>query len=88
MLKRPERDLSGADGIHLLSVEEVSRLLYVGVTLVRKLIDSGILPSLTIGRTRRVRLDDLRTFVEQQAVSAADGEHRYRRIVGRPAGTG
>lgn len=88
MLKRPERNLSGADDVRLLTLGEVCRLLCVGRTLVGKLVRSKVLGSLRIGRARRVPLGALRRFVAQYAVAAAHDEHRYHRIVGPPSGSG
>jgi excisionase family DNA binding protein len=50
----------------LLSITEVARTLGISVRFAKNLISSGDLPSLTIGRLRRVYLGDLLTWIELQ----------------------
>ncbi len=50
----------------LLSTPEVARALSVSERFVKQLIRSGSLPSLKVGRLRRVHADDLRAWVELQ----------------------
>lgn len=50
---------------------EVAALLKVGLTTVTGLIGSGQLPSFTIGRTRLVREEDLRAFINARAAAFA-----------------
>lgn len=79
MYKHQGSDLGGLDDLRLLRIEDVCKLLGLGRTLVAGLIDSGVLRSVKIRRTRRVQVRDLRAFVERFSVSKPDGDH-YRRI--------
>lgn len=57
-----------------VSPEEAGRLIGMGRTRVFEAMRTGDLPSFKIGRTRRIRMDDLRQFVDklmQQGRSAA-----------------
>lgn len=47
----------------LLRVEEVARLLGLSRSKVYEMIADGTLSSVTIGRSRRIRREDLRRFV-------------------------
>lgn len=47
--------------------EGAARALGVGLTTIRELTRRGDLPSITIGRRRLYRLDDLRAFVARLA---------------------
>ena len=49
----------------LLTMKDVEARLQLGHTKVQELVSSGKLPSLKIGKSRRVRLVDLNTFLEQ-----------------------
>jgi excisionase family DNA binding protein len=51
----------GGDGhlLPLLTVADVAQVLRVSTRTVRRLIKSGALPSVTVGRSIRVRLEDL-----------------------------
>lgn len=48
----------------LLTVEEVAEVLNVGVRTVRRLTDAGDLPSITVGRSRRIHADDLNDYLD------------------------
>ena len=67
---------SQPDGL-LLTVEEAARRLRLGRTLVYRLISSGELESVTVGRLRRVPADCLAEYVATlrgtQNSGAADG---------------
>jgi excisionase family DNA binding protein len=49
----------------LLRVEEVARWLGVGRTKAYELVHKGRLPSVTIGRSRRIAVSALEAFIEQ-----------------------
>ena len=49
----------------LLTLRDVKALLNVGHAKVSDLVLSGELPSLKIGKSRRVKLVDLTTFIEE-----------------------
>lgn len=49
----------------LLTVEDVADVLGISRSKVYELISSGALPSVRIGRSRRVRVSDLDVFVER-----------------------
>lgn len=53
----------------LLSTPEVARALGVSERFVKQLIQVGTLPSLKVGRLRRVYADDLRAWIERQKSS-------------------
>ncbi len=48
----------------LVTVPEAGRVLAISRSKVYELMDAGHLPSVCIGRSRRIRMSDLRTFVE------------------------
>ena len=50
---------------NLLTIKDVKARLQLGHTKVTELVISGKLPSLKIGKSRRVRLVDLNTFIEE-----------------------
>jgi len=50
----------------LLSAREIALALGVSERFVKGLIYAGELPSLKVGRLRRVRLDDLEAWIEKQ----------------------
>ena len=49
---------------NLLTVKEVEKYLKLGHTKVHQLLASGEIPSLKIGKSRRVRKTDLDRFLE------------------------
>jgi len=51
----------------LLKVEDVAKALSVGRSEVYKLIQSGELPSIKIGRLRRVSAEELRAWVKRKS---------------------
>jgi excisionase family DNA binding protein len=57
-------------GERLLTVPEVAERLHVGKTTVWEMIYRGELPSLLIGRSRRVREVELDEWIRRQAVPA------------------
>jgi excisionase family DNA binding protein len=54
----------------LLRVEEAAGLASLGRSKAYEMVASGEWPSVAIGRCRRVPLDGLRRWVEQQAAEA------------------
>ena len=50
---------------HLLKAEEVAKYLNVSRSFVYRLIQKGIIPSVYLGKSRRVRPEDLDNFIEQ-----------------------
>ena len=48
----------------LLTVEEAAEMLGIGRTLAYALVSAGELPSVTLGRLRRIPTASLRTWVE------------------------
>ena len=53
---------------NLLTIKDVKARLQLGHTKVTELVISGKLPSLKIGKSRRVRLVDLNTFIEELVI--------------------
>ena len=58
----------------LLTIRDVKARLQLAHTKVTELIISGELPSLRIGRSRRVRPEDLNTFIEERLIREARKE--------------
>jgi excisionase family DNA binding protein len=54
----------------LLSVEELAQELGVGRTTAYALLWSGTIPSMKLGRLRRVRREDLDRFISQRMEDA------------------
>ena len=50
----------------LLSIKEVTTLLGIGRTTVFKLIDSGELPAIRLGRKFRIRLSDIDEYINNK----------------------
>jgi excisionase family DNA binding protein len=57
----------------LVTPEEAARRLSLGRTTVYELMASGELPSVTIGRCRRVPVSSLHSFVARLAANATAG---------------
>jgi len=55
----------------LLTLQEVSKRLNVSLITIRRLIERGQLPSLKVGKVRRVRPADLEAYLSK---AAADGK--------------
>ena len=49
---------------HLLSTRELARFLGLGLTSTYQLLWSGAIPSVRIGRLRKVRRSDVERFIE------------------------
>ena len=54
----------------LLSAEELARELGVGRTTAYSLLWSGTIPSMKVGRLRRVRREDLEAYLAERMESA------------------
>jgi excisionase family DNA binding protein len=50
----------------LLRVPEVAELLSLGLTKTWALVNSGEIPSVTIGKSRRVRAQDLAAWLDEK----------------------
>jgi len=61
----------------LVTVEEAAHLLRVGRTLVYEQVRRGALPSVRVGRCRRIALVDLERFVEHLREEANHRAFRY-----------
>ena len=67
------------DPLETLTVRQAAALLHVSRPTVEKYIKSGELPSLAIGRCRRIRRADLEVFLERRLTydySPMDNRHR------------
>jgi excisionase family DNA binding protein len=62
-----ELDFGGLGSPLLLTVKEVAWILQVSRTTVYELIYAGVLVSVKIGTCRRIRRDDLETYVRDLA---------------------
>ena len=68
---------SSLDHVLLLTPEEAARRLSIGRTTIYALMTSGDLPSVTIGRCRRVPVSALRSFVVRLGDEASHDRHRW-----------
>jgi excisionase family DNA binding protein len=59
---------------HLLTAQEVADLLRVSSMTVYRLIRNGELPAVRVGRSYRVRRDDLHQYLELQVVDPGEFE--------------
>jgi len=51
----------------LLNAQDVAAALNMGLSTVYLLVERGVLPSIRIGRSVRIRLQDLEKFIESKA---------------------
>ena len=58
----------------LITTEEAASVLGIGRTRMYELLRSGKVRSVTLGRSRRIRPEDLETYVEQLAEQSNRGE--------------
>jgi excisionase family DNA binding protein len=63
----------------LITMEEAARRLSVGRTLIYQQVRRGKLPSIRVGRCRRIALIDLERFVEHLREDANQRTYRYPR---------
>ncbi len=63
----------------LVTVEEAAQILRVGRTLIYQQVRRGALPSVRVGRCRRIALVDLERFVEHLREDANQRTYRYPR---------
>jgi excisionase family DNA binding protein len=61
----------------LVTVEEAARLLRVGRTLIYEQVRRGALPSVRVGRCRRIALVDLERYVEHLRNDTNQHAFRY-----------
>jgi excisionase family DNA binding protein len=72
------------DGVLLVTLEEAARRLSIGRTSVYALVAAGELGSVRVGRSRRIRVSDLRAYVggltrAEPTMSALVGQACYSR---------
>ena len=72
-----DSEATPALGPLLVTVEEAAHLLRVGRTLIYEQVRRGALPSVRVGRCRRIALVDLERFVEHLR---EDANHRAFRF--------
>jgi len=58
----------------LLNAQDVAAALNMGLSTVYQLVERGELPSIRIGRSVRIRLQDLEKFIESKAQRQATNE--------------
>ena len=63
--KERERELDQEQPV-LLTVEQVCRIINLGRSKTYELIASNLIPSISIGRSRRVLREDLMAWIEKQ----------------------
>lgn len=61
---------SPSDGKLLLTVEEVAKLTSLGRSTIYLLIARGEIPSITIGRSRRIPIEALRTWIRRELAAS------------------
>ena len=76
--------ISTFDPLETLTIPESAALLHVSRPTVTKYIKNGELPSVLIGRCRRIRRTDLEAFIERRT---AYGWRAYVPEAARPADT-
>ena len=59
-----------AEHKHLLSADELARALGVGRTTAYSLLWSGAIPSIKVGRLRKVHREDLEAYLAERMKSA------------------
>jgi excisionase family DNA binding protein len=62
---------------NLLSLSEVAERLNISLITVRRLIERGELPSLKIGKVRRVKPADLEAYLRKAARAGAAGPSTF-----------
>jgi excisionase family DNA binding protein len=70
-----DQDSEPADDQLLVTAEEAARRLGLGRTTVYDLLARGMLPSVTIGRCRRVPVSSLRSFIDRLLGERSLNEH-------------
>jgi excisionase family DNA binding protein len=60
----------------LVRVEEAARLCSISRSRMYELVAAGEVPSLTIGRSRRIPLDELRSWIEEQTRPSGEAGER------------
>lgn len=63
----------------LVTVEEAARLLRVGRTLIYQQVRRGTLPSVRVGRCRRIAIVDLERYVDHLRDGASQHAFRFPR---------
>ena len=63
----------------LITMEEAARRLSVGRTLIYEQVRRGKLPSIRVGRCRRIALVDLERYIEHLRENASQHTFRYPR---------
>jgi excisionase family DNA binding protein len=61
------------DGTSLLTVAEVASAMRVSTMTVYRLIKSGELPAVRVGKNYRIREHDLERFLEERSVHVREG---------------
>ena len=65
-------NVNPSSGSLLMTVEEVADHLRIGRTRVYAYMSTGELPSVRVGKSRRVRRADVETFIEQHLSDGPD----------------
>jgi excisionase family DNA binding protein len=68
---RQRQTESDAPVVMLLTIEQAAQALGIGRTLMYELVQKNKIPSVRISRYRRVSVDALRLFIEQQTEQEA-----------------
>ena len=67
MLLKENRSIEEKTLPRLLIAQDVAAALNMGLSTVYQLVDRGELPSIRIGRSVRIRPEDLEKFIESKA---------------------
>ncbi len=71
MLLKENRSIEEKTLSRLLNAQEVAAALNMGLSTVYQLLERGELPSIRIGRSVRIRPEDLEKFIESKAQRGA-----------------
>jgi excisionase family DNA binding protein len=72
MENNDSRDQLGANPEPLLTAAEVSYRLHLSRSCTYDLMQSGAIPTVYIGKSRRVRAEDLEAFIQRNIFTASD----------------
>lgn len=71
MNAQPATDEAGIRFPKLLKVEQVCKILTLSAPSVYRLLESGEIPYVKMGRTRRIKEEDVRAYLEKNTVKRA-----------------
>lgn len=69
------------ENVQMLSVKRVAEMMDVSPMLIYRTIDRGDLPAVRIGRTLRVRSEDLNTYLQRNTTGGCPACDMYDSVV-------